>query len=117
MKKRMLAMALALSMVFTMTACGTTADSTPDSDGQGSTTEATGETYKVGIVNYVDDASLNQIVANIESELDAKGAELGVTFEYEPYYSNAQADSTVLNQIAADLVADDVDVIVAIVDV
>ena len=114
MKKRMLAMALALSMVFTMTACGTTDEGTTDAGTQGETTEATGETYKVGIVNYVDDASLNQIVANIESELDAKGAELGVTFEYEPYYSNAQADSTVLNQIAADLVADDVDVIVAI---
>lgn len=77
-------------------------------------TESTGTVYKVGIANYVDDASLNQIVANIEAELDAKGEELGVTFEYEAYYQNAQADSSVLNQIAADLVADEVDVIVAI---
>lgn len=76
--------------------------------------EASQTEYKVGIVNYVDDASLNQIVANIEKELDAKGEELGVTFNYEDYYENAQADSTVLNQIATDLVADDVDVIVAI---
>ncbi|MCQ2451558.1 MAG: ABC transporter substrate-binding protein [Oscillospiraceae bacterium] len=70
--------------------------------------------YKVGIVNYVDDASLNQIVNNLEAELDAKGAELGVTFDYEPYYDNAQADPAVLNQIGADLVADEVDIIVAI---
>ena len=40
---------------------------------------ASGKTYKVGIVQYVDDASLNQIESNIESELDAKGKELGVT--------------------------------------
>lgn len=77
-------------------------------------TEASGAEYKVGIVNYVDDASLNQIVASIESELDAKGSELGVTFNYADYYENAQADSTVLNQIATDLVEDQVDVIVAI---
>ena len=72
------------------------------------------EDYKVGIVQYVDDASLNQITENIEKELDAKGEELGVTFNYADYFSNAQADSSVLNQISTDLLADQVDVIVAI---
>lgn len=110
MKKRLLVFALAASMIFGATACASSADGS----GESTTGGADGEVYKVGIVNYVDDASLNQIVENIESQLDARGAELGVTFDYEPYYSNAQADSTVLNQIAADLVADDVDVIVAI---
>ena len=43
---------------------------------------ADGTVYKVGIVQYVDDASLNQIEKAIEAELDAKGAELGVTFDY-----------------------------------
>lgn len=70
--------------------------------------------YKVGIVQYVDDASLNQIEAAIEAELDAKSEELGVTFSYKDYTHNGQADSTVLNQIAADLVADEVDVIIPI---
>lgn len=107
MKKRLLALTLALTMAMSLTACG--------GDGAGSgDSGSSGDTYKVGIVNYVDDASLNQIVQNIENELDAKGAELGVTFEYAPYYENAQADSAVLNQIAADMIADDVDVIVAI---
>ena len=72
------------------------------------------EDYKVGIVQYVDDASLNQITENIEKELDVKGEELGVTFNYADYFSNAQADSSVLNQISTDLLADQVDVIVAI---
>ena len=75
---------------------------------------AMAEDYKVGIVQYVDDASLNQITENIEKELDAKGGDLGVTFNYADYFSNAQADSSVLNQISTDLLADQVDVIVAI---
>ena len=48
----------------------------------GSKTEdnkADGKTYKVGIVQFVDDASLNQIEAAIEAELDAKATELGLS--------------------------------------
>lgn len=80
------------------------------------TSEATeeGATYKVGIVQFVDDASLNQIEAAIEAELDAKAAELGVTFNYKDYTYNGQADSSTLNQIAADLVAEKVDIIIPI---
>ena len=70
--------------------------------------------FKVGIVNYVDHASLNQIVESVESRLDAIGKEKGVTFDYADYYANAQADQSNLNQIGADLVADGVDVIVAV---
>ena len=73
-----------------------------------------GAVYKVGIVQFVDDASLNQIEGAIEKELDAKAAELGVTFNYGDYTYNGQADSTVLNQIASELVASEVDVIVPI---
>ncbi len=70
--------------------------------------------FKVGIVNYVDHASLNQIVESVESRLDELGAEKGVTFDYADYYANAQADQSNLNQIGADLVGDGVDVIVAV---
>ena len=123
--KKALAIVMAASMCLAMAACGSSAESanaaaSTDSVPAVSTAEASAEapaegtTYKVGIVNYVDDASLNQIVDNIEKELDAKGAELGVTFDYAPYYSNAQADSAVLNQIGADLIADGVDIIVAV---
>ena len=70
--------------------------------------------FKIGICNYVDDASLNQIVASVEERLDEVGKEKGVTFDYADYYANAQADQTNLNQIGADLVADGVDVIVAV---
>lgn len=118
MKRRAVAVLLTGIIASAMLAgCGSRHDKASaavTTDGSAAQTEASGTEYKVGIVNYVDDASLNQIVANIESELDLKGTELGVTFNYADYYENAQADSTVLNQIATDLVEDQVDVIVAI---
>ena len=73
-----------------------------------------GTVYKVGIVQFVDDASLNQINNALCAELDAKGAELGVTFDYADYKFNGQADSTMLNQIAEQLLSEEVDVIVPI---
>lgn len=75
---------------------------------------ASGKTFKVGIVQYVDDASLNQIEENIESELDKVGQEKGVTFDYADYTYNGQADGTVLQQIASELISDKVDVIIPI---
>lgn len=73
-----------------------------------------GASYKVGIVQYVDDASLNQIVAAVCEQLDAKGAELGVHFDYADYTYNGQADATTMNQIATELIASEVDLIVPV---
>ena len=67
--------------------------------------------YKVGIIQFVDDASLNQIEQNIEKELTAKSEEGGNT---DGYVYNGQADSTTLNQITTQLLDDGVDVIVPI---
>lgn len=104
--KKILASVLTLTMAFGLTACAQPDDSVSQNDGK---TE-----YKVGIVQYMDHASLNQIVASIEARLDEKGEELGVVFNYEDYYQNGQADNSVMNQIAADLIADEVDIIVPI---
>ncbi|WP_026508791.1 ABC transporter substrate-binding protein [Butyrivibrio sp. MC2013] len=68
--------------------------------------------YKVGICNYVDDASLNQIVDNIESELEAIGKDKGVTFTVK--YDNCNADANVLAQIVANFEADDVDLMIGV---
>ena len=68
--------------------------------------------FKVGICNYVDDASLNQIVENIQNQLAAIGEEKGVTFEVS--YDNCNADSNVLSQIIANFIADDVDLMVGV---
>ena len=93
---------LAVTALMGLSACGS---KTEDN-------KAEGKTYKVGIVQFVDDASLNQIEAAIEAELDAKAAELGVKFDYTLY--NGQADATTLNQIGAELVSKGVDLIVPI---
>lgn len=129
--KKALAMVLAAAMSLSLASCGSgaassasAADSAPaaavpateetQSSTAGETTANEGTVYKVGIVKYVDDASLDQIESAIQAELDAKGQELGVTFDYADYTKNGQADSTTLNQIASDLVADNVDVIIPI---
>lgn len=112
MKKKLMAMALVAAMaLMSMVGCG---NSTAGSGTESGTANEGRTEYKVGIVKYVDDASLDQIESAIMAELDAKGAELGVTFNYQDYTTNGQADATVLNQIAADLVADEVDVIIPI---
>ena len=88
-----------------LTACG--GGETGGDDG-----ECVANTYKVAIVKYVDDASLNQIEDAIIAQLEAKEAELGVNFEILKY--NGQADGAVLNQIAADVLAEEVDAVVPI---
>ena len=126
MKRKMMAAVLTMAMAATMIGgCGNSTDtsnagnSTNTTENSADATDTAQNTadktvYKVGIVQYVDDASLNQIEKAIEAELDAKGAELGVTFDYADYTYNGQADSSTLNQIAADLVAEGVDVIIPI---
>lgn len=117
--RKIIAAAVTLSMAAFLPACGSSETVSSEVQTESAAEEKTADngdakTYKVGIVQYVDDASLNQIEKAIEAELDAKGAELGVTFDYADYTSNGQADATVLNQIAADLIADKVDVIIPI---
>ena len=68
--------------------------------------------FKVGICNYVDDASLNQIVENIETQLAAIGEEKGVTFDIS--YDNCNADANVMAQIIQNFIADDVDLMVGV---
>lgn len=70
--------------------------------------------YKVGIIQFVDDASLNQIEAAIEAQLDVRSEEGEDKFIYEGNVYNGQADPTTLSQITAQLIADNVDVIVPI---
>lgn len=127
MKKNLVKMILAATMVLSLglAACGqaaapaadataateqaATAD-TADATAEAATDEA--KTFKVGICNYVDDASLNQIVENIEAELKTVGAAEGVTFEV--MYDNCNADANVLAQIVSNFQADNVDLMIGV---
>ena len=114
-KKFLLAAVMMVMAMLCLVGCGSSGSSDTDSSGSSKSSGSDGgKTYKVGIVQYVDDASLNQIQQAIQTELDAQGKELGVTFDYKDYTFNGQADQTSLNQIMADLVSDEVDIIIPI---
>ena len=70
------------------------------------------KTYKIGLCNYVDDASLNQIVDNIRTRLGEIGEDKGVSFEI--LYDNCNADANVLSQIVANFQADSVDLMIGV---
>ena len=116
--RKMIAGVMATVMCLALAACGstaaeTTAEPTAEAAAETETTEtAEVTTYTVGICNYVDDASLNQIVENIQNRLAEIGEENGVNFEIK--YDNCNADASVMEQIIADFIADDVDLMVGV---
>ncbi len=105
--KKIAALSLTLALAAgSMAACGGGSTDTEANGAEG------GTTYTVGICNYVDDASLNQIVDNIESRLEAIGEENGVNFEIS--YDNCNGDSNIMSQIISNFIADDVDLMVGV---
>lgn len=115
--RKLLAGVLAVIMCLALAACGSTAE-TPAAATAAPTAEAAADTngekteFTVGLCNYVDDASLNQIVENIQSRLAEIGKEKGVTFNV--LYDNCNADASVMEQIIAGFLADNVDVMVGV---
>jgi len=95
--KKALAMVLALVMVFSMVSLAAAEEKT---------------SFKVGICNFVDDASLNQIIKNIRERLEEIGGEKGVTFEIKE--DNCNLDGSVMQQIISNFIADEVDLMVGV---
>ena len=112
MKKaiKVLSLILAAALLLSFAACSGGSKSSDDNSTDAASPAET--TYKIGLCNYVDDASLNQIVSNIKSELAALGAQNGVTFEITD--ENCNADPNVLTQIVANFIADDVDLMIGV---
>ena len=126
--KKIIALILAAMMLLSCAACASkttdaassTADPTTnttepaDTAEPVDTTEGTdsGKVFKIGLCNYVDDASLNQIVDNIQTQLAAIGEQNGVTFEVA--YDNCNADANVLAQIISNFKADGVDLMIGV---
>lgn len=107
--KKVIALLIAALMVMALASCGTTST---DETNDAANLNTSSTTYKIGICNYVDDASLNQIVSNIQSRLKEIGTEKNVSFEVE--YDNCNADTNVLNQIISNFEADKVDLMVGV---
>ena len=106
MKKQFMAATMAALMAATLGACGssTTPAATTAAETKAETTEAAADTaaateaaaeagkeYKVGIVQFMDHPSLNQIEENVEKELDKISEEKGVSFNYKDYTSMVRA--------------------------
>ena len=121
--KKLTTLALSLAMALSLAACagGSMGPGKPNpansgSQGGGSSAQQPvhEKVYKVGIVKFMDHASLDQIESSLQAELDKLGGELGATFYYADYSANGQGDGTILQQIGAQMIANDVDVIVPI---
>ena len=69
-------------------------------------------TFKIGICNYVYDASLDQIVDNILNRLSEIEEERQVKFDIR--LENCNADINILNQIISNFIADKVDIMIGI---
>ena len=116
--KKFVAVLTAAAMLTSLSACGasaSTASSAAESTAASSaaadsTADAT--TYKIAVVQQLDHASLDEIRTAIESELDAKAAEKGITIEYKDF--NGQNDATTLNQIGTQVVSDGYDAVIPI---
>lgn len=98
--KKLAALLMAGAMIMSLVGCGSEKSA------------GSANSYKVSICNYVDDASLNQIVDNIQAQLETLGTENGVTFEIA--YDNCNADANVLSQIISNFIADKTDLMVAV---
>lgn len=97
MKKLICVMLTVLMIASLFAGCGSTAD-----DG----------VYKIAIVQQLDHASLNEIRAAIEAELDKIAAEKNIQIEYKDF--NGQNDTSILSQIGTQVVADGYDLIIPI---
>jgi len=95
--KKALALVLSLVMVFSMVSLASAEAKT---------------NFKVGICNFVDDASLNQIIANIRERLGEIEKDKGVTFDI--LEDNCNLDGSVMQQIISNFLAEEVDLMVGV---
>lgn len=128
--RNVFAMITAAAMTLSLAACSgqstasstssASSDSSSSADSESSVSsekstaseESSGTSYTIGICNYVDDASLNQIVENINARLAEIESEQGITINVK--YDNCNADANVMNQIIANFAADNVDLMVGV---
>ncbi|MCR4634186.1 MAG: ABC transporter substrate-binding protein [Erysipelotrichaceae bacterium] len=101
--------ALTLIACLTLLICLCACNAQPEEQGS---SEETKTSYTIGICNYVDDASLNQIVNNILAGLKEAGEANDVQIDI--LYDNANADANVMAQIISNFISKDVDLMVGI---
>ena len=100
--KKMITLVLSLVMTLSLAACGAKEPAeTP-----------TGIAFDVAIIQQLDHSSLDEIRTAIETQLKALAAEKNIAINIT--YDNGQNDTSMLTQIATQVVADEVDMIIPI---
>jgi len=106
--KKCLSAALCTSMLFALSACG---GGTDQNSNQNKSDNADDQTFKVGIIQLIDNGAFEDMRDGFIQELEAKG--YGED-KVELILKNAQGDATNLNTICQDMVADQVDLVATI---
>ncbi|MBQ9686847.1 MAG: ABC transporter substrate-binding protein [Oscillospiraceae bacterium] len=111
--KKSISILLAVVLILALAACGSgTPAATAAPAAAAPAAESAAQTvYTVGICNFVDDASLNQIIANIRAQLDALGTD---EVRFEVLEDNCNLDANVMNQIITNFMAQKVDLMVGV---
>ena len=112
--KKLFCIATAAALAFSLAACGGSGSSAPapgaPSAGSGSAAASAG--YTVGIVQYTQHSSLDEICAAVQSELASLAALSNL--ELNVIVKNGQGDAPTINDICSLFVADKVDLIIPI---
>lgn len=103
--KKIIALILSLVMILSLTACG--ASESAPAEEAGAKTE-----FKVAIIQQLDHSSLDEIREAIKAQLNTLADPTNYSITIEEY--NGQNDTSMLTQIATQVVADDVDMIIPI---
>lgn len=102
--KRLSALLLAVMMMLSLVACGNSKAAKNSSESE--------KTYKIAIVKQMDHASLDEISKAIGAQLDAIAAEKNIKINYRIF--SGQGDTTTLNQIGSQVIADGYDAIIPV---
>ncbi len=108
--KKFIAMILSLVLVLSMTACG--AKEAAPAETQAPEAAGAATELKVAIIQQLDHSSLDEIREAIKAQLNALAEPANYTITIEEY--NGQNDTSMLTQIATQVVADEPDMIIPI---
>ena len=100
--KKILAVLMAAGMTLSLAACGSSSDSTDKSADNGSDS---GKTYKIGILQQLEHAALDEATKGFEDACTEKFGEGNVKFDLQ----NGQGEQANCATIANNFVADNVD--------
>ena len=106
--KKSICVLLVLVLVLALAACG---GSSAPSAAAPAPAQSAKRVYTVGICNFVDDASLNQIIANIRARLEELSTD---SVSFEILEDNCNLDANVMNQIITNFLSQKVDLMVGV---